>query len=873
VACDPGIIAAHVTLSSGTALGPYSIVAPIGAGGMGEVYRARDNRLDRSVAIKILPPALASGTMRARFEREAKAISALTHPNICAVYDVGNHDGVEYLVLEYLEGETLADRLARGPLPLSQVVRYGSEIAQALHHAHRRGITHRDLKPGNVMLTASGAKLLDFGLAKLMEPSGEMASETLTRKELITAEGTVVGTLPYMSPEHVEGRTVDHRSDIFSLGVMLYEMATGGRPFTGGSQAAVIASILSTDPPTQSSMPPALDRIIRTALEKNPDERWQSAQDVARQLRWISESSSPVAVGPSRSKRRLVLPLALVGAVLAAGAAGWAIGARKRPVAMNASRFSVLVPSELRLTEHPEFPAVAISPDSRTVAFQAWSGKESAIYIRSLDSTEVKRVEGTAGAAGPFWSSDSQWLGFTAAGKLWKTKPRGGSPQVLCAIPSNGANASWQGDTILFSERPGTRTAIYRVSASGGEPVAVTKLDTSRREWRHAAPHLLEDGKHFLYLSMIDGSIDRALILASLDGPLRKQLVTNTSFARTAGDRLLYVRGGTLISQRFTTADGAVGEPTALAQHIRSFYPTGIASFDVSRDGTVVYTSDTTTGRLTLFDRRGAEIREFEHDGVPYVLDVSPDGRRAAVTMNSAGGALDIWLYDVRRGLRDRITGEEGVETHPAFTPDGKAVVYSVGMGSMPRLVLRTLSAPTASPVGAQGQFQIGASVAPDGKSVYHSVRGHQTKQDIVRTALGPNTRSVTVIASKADESNPAISPDGRFLAYMSDITGAGEIYVGDLSTGDRVRVSTHGGYLARWNGDGSELYYVSTDNRIMAVKPGANRRWDEVSVAELFQTAMDVGGIDALPDGQSFVISQWKAGAADAHLHVISGW
>src|SRR5688572_13903002 len=409
------IIAGKMNVASGTVLGPYEILSPIGAGGMGEVYRARDTRLDRVVAIKVLPPGVASGPARARFEREAKAISGLSHPNICALYDVGHHDGVDYLVMEYLEGESLADKLSRGPLPLSQVVRYGAEIAQALHHAHRRGITHRDLKPGNVMITAGGAKLLDFGLAKLVEPSGETSeqSETITRQESITAEGTIVGTLPYMSPEHVEGKEVDHRSDIFSLGVMLYEMATGRRPFSGGSQAALVASILSSDPPSGAIGTPLLDRVIRTALEKNPDDRWQSAHDLGRELRWLSDPSATTLPAAPRPRVRLPMLVALPMLAIVAGLIGWGIARRGSAPTSSTSpiRLSLLLPPDVRFSWTAEINLMSISPDGRAVAFTSQAGDESALFVRSLDSSEVHKIEGTEGAAGPFWSPDGAWLG------------------------------------------------------------------------------------------------------------------------------------------------------------------------------------------------------------------------------------------------------------------------------------------------------------------------------------------------------------------------------------------------------------------------------------------------------------------------------
>jgi eukaryotic-like serine/threonine-protein kinase len=406
-----------VTLANGTTLGPYEIVAPLGAGGMGEVYRARDTRLERSVAIKILPEGLASDPgVRARFEREAKAISGLMHPNICALYDLGRQNGVDYLVMEYLEGETLASRIARGPLSTTQVLRYGAEIAQALHHAHRRGITHRDLKPGNVMLTSSGAKLLDFGLAKLAHAERVAPHDALTeaQRNPLTAEGTIVGTLPYMAPEQIEGRELDPRSDIFSLGVILYEMATGQRPFGGTSSAALAASILSSDPPSQPAIPPQLDRVIRTALEKEPDQRWQTAHDLARQLRWIGEpsSGSQTIAGPAPKRR---WPMIAAGALIAivAGATVWSLARHFAPSALPSVRLSVALPAGYTLYRSLDSKGFAISGDGGKIVLAAVHGGTRSLFVRTLESAALQKLDGTDGAISPFWSSDGAWIGYS----------------------------------------------------------------------------------------------------------------------------------------------------------------------------------------------------------------------------------------------------------------------------------------------------------------------------------------------------------------------------------------------------------------------------------------------------------------------------
>ena len=864
-----------MSITNGTALGPYEIVEPLGAGGMGEVYRARDTRLERSVAIKVLPQGIASGTMRARFDREAKAISGLTHANICALYDVGHQDGIDYLVMEYLEGETLADKIARGPLPLSQVLRYGAEIAQALHHAHRRGITHRDLKPGNVMITAGGVKLLDFGLAKLAETPHEISgeSQTMTRKDPLTAEGTIVGTLPYMSPEHVEGKIVDHRSDIFSLGVMLYEMATGRRPFTGGSQPALIASILSSDPPPQASIPPALDRVIRTALEKDPDERWQTAQDLARQLRWLSESSSieQPAIAP-RARRRVMLAAAVALAMIGAVVTMWAMMRRRASFPPAAIRLSVALPPGLDLARSPESNSFAISPDGQTIAVLAVDGGKRAIYLRRLDSQEVKKLDGSDFAWAPFWSPDGLWIGYSARGKLWKTRATGGTTQALCDV-AGGAVGSWQGDTIVLTDLPGGRPVVRRVSAAGGESVPVTKLNTAEGEVRHTFPHLLPDGKHFLYVAAIEGTAERRLMLASLDSSRATPIAVNVSGARFADGRLLYVREGRLYAQPFDVESGLSGDPKLLAEDVSFFIMTGRATFDASANGVLAYATNTRSGRLAVVDRKGKDVNVLEREGSFYHLDVSFDGKKAAVSVRSRGTDLqDIWTYDLTRGVGDRFTSDPGVETGPAWAPDGRSIVYGVATGGPPQLIRRAIADRSLTPIRASGAFQTAGSFSRDGKSLYYTRRdGYSVR--IARIALDGSNRSEVVVDDPSFwEQDAQISPDGRWLAFASEASGVLEVYVQNLASGERVRLSKSGGYFGRWRKDGGELFYVAPDNTVVGVVPREGA-WDQAVATELFRVRNNIEGFDVVPDGQSFVLAEWKPSPADGLIHVATGW
>jgi serine/threonine protein kinase/Tol biopolymer transport system component len=873
-----------MTLPSGRTLGPYEIVSLIGAGGMGEVYRARDRRLDRIVAIKVLPSALgAKPELRERFEREARAISALSHPAICALYDLGHDDGLEYLVMEYLEGESLAERISRGPLPASQLLRYGEQIADALQSAHRAGITHRDLKPGNIMLTATGAKLLDFGLAKFVEAEGRIFSADsapATRLGPLTAEGTIVGTYQYMSPEQLECRTVDHRSDLFALGVILYEMATGQRPFRGDSPASVIAAVLSSDPAPirtlQPAAPPALERIIHTALEKKPDDRWQTAHDIGRQLRWIHESSLTTESTAAAPRRARSLPLAAIVAITAIAAALLTWGAT-RLIPAKASRSGVIrlqfaPPPGMPMRHSPDLSDFAISPDGASLVFASTGGTPGALFLRRLDSYDVHKVEGSEGAMSPFWSSDSRWIGYTANGKLWKTRAAGGAPpQVIGDAAASGARASWNGRTILFSDW--TRKEIYRISSDGGVPVRVTTVRPG--EWRHTWPAFLGDGRHFLYLSQATGSLDRQLRLASLDSPAESVLATNVSFARVLGDDdVLYVRDGKLLSQQVDVAKGkAIGETTAIANDIESFYVTARADFDASRSGVLVYRTDTSTARLVQRDRKGVETRLVDDQELFWDHALSPDGRKAAVTVeNRATGLMDIWIYDLARGIRDRFTSEPAMEVSPAWSPDGRSIIYAQGDGgSFPHLVRRAIGAATSEEIVPAGDFQFSPAFSPDGATLYYE-SDSQKMNVIGRRSLKTGATDLPV-HSGFNEGQPSVSPDGRWLAFTCTASGAYEVYVQSLAgDGSRIRISTRGGLSPHWRGDSKELFYVSPERAIVSVVPGPRGGWEDATTAELFRVPSRVRGFDVTPDGSSFLISDWTPGAADDLYHVVVG-
>ena len=866
---------------TGRTLGPYELGPLLGAGGMGEVYRATDTRLGRTVAVKVLPPEVTTTPeRRMRFEREARAIAALSHPHICAIHDVGTAGDVEYLVMEYLEGETLAERIQRGPLPATQVLRYGVQIAEALAQAHRAGIVHRDLKPGNIMLTASGVKLLDFGLAKSVAAAQGGQNDVRTEITPLTSEHSIIGTLHYMSPEQVEGRALDQRTDIFALGVILYEMATGQRPFNGNTRTAVMSAIVSSDPAPlralQPAVPLALERIITTALEKNPDDRWQTAHDVARQLRWLENTTSTSGESAiqqqQQTRRHVPMALVLIGVAALAALATW--GAMK----MLARGSSTSPPTSLELSTPPEItPAsvpdvnpFALSPDGRALCFAGFANGQRALYVRDLGAYDVVKIEGSEDGAGPFWSSDGQWIGFSARGKLWKTKRSGNAPpEPLCDVTMAGAIASWAGDTILFGDAPSGRGEIYRVSASGGQPVAITK--PARGEWRQTWPYLLPDGKRFIYLALSADTIDRQIILSTLDGAKRSVLLTNVSQVRLSGpDQLMFVRDGKLLAQHFDLDNGkAIGEAESVAGDVAYFYPSARADFDAVPAGVVIWRTDTHNGTLSIVDRAGNEKKVVD-SGRFFDLSVAGDGGRAAVTVIDRGTGLgDVWLYDLHRGLRDRFTTDAGMEFSPVWSSDRRTIFYASAQGgTVPRVMRLDVGGSAPAVLTQEGRFRWPTSVTPDDSALYFVERNLRTKNDIFMLPLSGGQEQA-VLSSEFNESDPRISPDGKWLAYSSDATGRREIYVRDATR--RVRVSAEGGAHPRWSADGRELYYVSGANALSAAR-SASGNWDDAAAAPLLRTRAEIVDYAPLPD-QTFIIIEETPGPRDSLFHLILGW
>jgi eukaryotic-like serine/threonine-protein kinase len=875
-------------LAPGTHLGPYEITAPLGAGGMGEVYRARDRRLDRTVAVKILRAQLSADPVRKqRFEREAKTISSLNHPHICVLYDVGHQDGMDYLVMECVEGETLVQRLTRGPLPLEQVLRFGMQIADALDKAHRSGVVHRDLKPGNIMLTATGAKLLDFGLAK---PAAAQASAATVSVQTapITEEGTIVGTFQYMSPEQVEGKEVDGRSDIFSLGGVLYEMVTGKRAFEGKSQLSVASAILEKEPEPISAAKPmtprALDHAVRKCLAKLPDERWQSASDLASQLKWISESASQageagrVPVARRRWERAgWLLAGTLFLLLMATGVALWN-ASKKRPTPPTSMYFHASVP----------FAAndLALSPDGRMLALVAYSAQANNYVLWTYDvgGRRTGSLDGTQEASYPFWSPDGRSIGFFADGKLKKIDLRGRQAQVLCDAP-NGRGGTWNRDGVIVFT-PDSFGGLSRVSASGGAPVQMTQPDGSRFETSHRWPVFLPDGRHFIYLAAnFTGKLEyNAIFLGSLDSQERRLLVsTSANAAYAEPGYLLYLQDKTLVAQPFDRLRYVLsGEPHTLSADVLYTHLVDRAVFSVSSDTVLVIQTGkgAVLSQLTWFDRNGKPVGRAGATGSYGNVRLSPDGRRVAVDQtNPDGRNVDILILEPDGVATTRLTFDPSAHSTPIWSPNGKQILFSWNRKFGAQLYLK----PTDGSGSEEEAADLGAGFpvntwdwSRDGK--YVLVR----KGNELWYLSWPERVARPLLQAKWTVQNAQFSPDGRWMAYTSNETGNMEIYVSPFpSANGKWQVSSAGGEEPRWRQDGKELFYLSAEGKMMAVAVTKGASFKAEAPVALFQTerrrqpvsSFAVFSYDVSGDGQRFLIITKVDEANAAPLSVFLNW
>jgi eukaryotic-like serine/threonine-protein kinase len=877
-----------VTLSAGTRLGPYELVAPVGAGGMGEVYRAKDTRLDRTVAVKVLPAHLsASSDSRQRFEREAKTISQLQHPHICALFDVGHQDGVEFLVMEFLEGETLAERIRKGPLPFDEVLEHGVEIADALDKAHRQGIVHRDLKPGNVMLTKGGVKLLDFGLAKVVAPLGKSSEGSLgtlptQAPSSLTREGTILGTFQYMAPEQLEGKEADARTDIFALGCVLYEMATGQRAFKGESQASLISSIMNSQPPpvwkAAPTTPVGFDRVVRTCLAKDPDDRWQSAADAARQLEWTSEDSSdrtsPDAPIPSPRRWREGLAWLVAAAAIVAAVATPLFRRPQKPA--DLVRLTLAAPPGFQLGE-----AAALSPDGRRIAFVADdAGGKTSLWIRTLDGLGSKQILGTENARFPFWSPDSRSIAFFSNQRLRRIDSDGGSAQTICRS-GLGFGGTWNRDgTILFSSAFGTE--ILQVPAAGGTPVPATALVASRGDSAHLWPVFLPDGRHFVFLARNFDPEKATIALASL-GSKDSQPLFRSDTASVWADPgyLLFAREGSLLAQKFDLGKLRIdGEAAPVAERIRFWTPESALLASASSNGTLLYGLWNHQKRLVSLDRRGRELGTLGEVGDYEEVVMSPDGSRLAVSRRDAarGQNLDIWILDAVSGVGSRLTSDRTDEFSTAWFPDGQSIAYITEHAGFYDFSARPAGGGTERTLVRERYDKTFPDISPDGRFLVFMSAEQGGYGDLAYVALAGNSRPTRLTStSEFDESKPVFSPDSRWLAYESDESGQAEVYVRRFPDGASQRVSANGGGIPIWRRDGKELFFQSRSGTLTSVAVRETESRLEIGPPQpLFDLRLSDAQLpfrrkyDVSPDGERFVVIR-RAPDSDPDMVVVT--
>jgi serine/threonine protein kinase/Tol biopolymer transport system component len=862
---------------------------------MGEVYRARDTRLDRSVAIKILPAHLSADPARKlRFEREAKTVSALNHPNICSLFDVGSQDGTDFLVMECIEGESLADRLAKGPLPTEQVLKIGTEIADALDKAHRSGVVHRDLKPGNIMLTKTGAKLLDFGLAKpTIAPAGAVTLTNVAANSPVTEQGTIVGTFQYMSPEQVEGKELDGRSDIFSLGTVLYEMLTGQRAFEGKSQFSVASAILEKEPAPISTIKPltprSLDHVVRRCLAKDPDDRWQTARDLALELKSISSAdpsapSSAAALPRTRKKNRREL-LAWSLAVLATIAALAIFFGRPDAAAPAFPVFSSIIPPAGTTFEIEGDMGTqpALSPDGSSLVF----GAGGELWLRSLRTGSERTLPGAHGAMNPFWSPNGLSVGFFADGKLKTLEVNTGVVRSLCNAPAARGGAWGSSGVILFTPR--SRDVIHQVPVTGGASAPITKLDTKLHS-THRWPFFLPDGQHFLYVASNHSSPQgeqNGIYVGSLDGKLNRFLVASLAGAAYAQGNLLYVKDSTLLAQPFDLDSLSLsGSPHPVVDGVVLDLGVWHSTFTASQlSNTLIFQTGAATAqsRIEWVDRSGKHLSFVGDQGVFLGPRLSKDGQRFLVA--SGDPTHDVWLFNSSGPQKTRLTFDGFIAGEPTWSPDGSRFTVTLGLpNSRFRIVTRSSSGAGES-ISLQELPSSDSATdwSPDGRYLLtESVNLTSGDSEISIVTLDPREKPrLLPVANTGTQTSGQFSPDGRFIAFTMLANGTPQIFVVPFSAGNGMwQASSDGGHWPRWSRDGKQLFFVSMRNEMMTVD--IHERGDSIEAGHpvrLFSFRPSVRvyrsgmiGYDVSPDGKRFLLVV----AADENnrpLTVLQNW
>jgi Tol biopolymer transport system component len=870
----------------GSRLGPYEILAPLGAGGMGEVYKARDTRLDRVVAIKVLPAQLSSDPQfRDRFDREARAISALDHPHICALYDIGEQDGTSFLVMQYLEGDTLQDRLTKGALPLDQALQYAIQIADALVAAHRAGIVHRDLKPGNVMLTKSGAKLLDFGLAKASGPvvAGAGLSMLPTTPPNLTAQGTILGTFQYMAPEQLEGQEADARTDVFAFGAVVYEMLTGKKAFQGKSQASLIGAIMHATPQpiaaAQPLAPAALERAVRTCLAKDPDERWQSAGDLKRELQWITEDGSHTIPGPAGARRKARESLAWSLAMLAVLVAmGISVLYLRAPRPANAIvRLNVLPPVGAVRNIYGGF---AVSPDGQLLAFTAkGAAGVSRIFVRHMDAAEAQPLAGTDNATLPFWAPDSRSFGFAKEGGLYRAALDGSAPRRLCSVPGNIFRGGTWGSrgVIVFAS---TGSGLLRVPDTGGMPTPVTTLDATTKESAHVLPSFLPDGRHVLFLALTQGQGSRGIIwVTAIDDPARTRIVESWGGAEYAAGWLLSTTGPPrgLVAQPFGPDRLTLqGTPQPVRDRLPPANTNGQSGFSVSSNGVlVVDRPPPTLHQLVWVDRAGRPLGTLGPSATINAFALAPDeGRVVTEVLDNDSLKRDLWLYENGREEGTRLTYEGASKSRPLWAHDGRHIYFRDD------LELRTLALGVSAETRFEnpGAFASFEDVTRDDRYVVFA--STTVPRAIWIQRVGDAGERRALVQDRFDAHYPRVSPDSRWLTYTLRLPRGEEVFVQPFDRpGDRVQVSAKGGIGPVWRDDGRELYYEGPEG-MMAVPMSERAGALEAGTPQkLFtvRTQAFVGNqphnVEAAAHGQKFLVNTIVGDSDSVPLEVTLNW
>ena len=884
-----------MALTAGTRLGPYEIVSPLGSGGMGEVYRARDTRLGRDVAVKILHSDLtADAEVRNRFEREARTISGLNHPNICTLFDVGRQGDTAYLVMELVDGETLAQRLSAGPLPTAEVLRLGAQIADALERAHRAGVIHRDLKPGNVMLTRSGAKLMDFGLARptlVAGSHGGAMTQSPTIAQPLTAQGTIVGTFQYMAPELLAGREADARADLWALGCVLYEMATGKSAFDGKSQAHLIAAIMNQEPPSMTNLapmtPPALDQLVRALLAKDPEDRIQTAHDVRLQLQWIAEGGSKGGVpAPVAARRRFRERTGWVVAsvlFLVAGVLAWQLLAHQAPPA-SPKRVTILPPENANIDDEESF--TSISPDGKSIAFVATDSSGSTqLWRRDLAESRAHPLAGTDQAALPFWSPDSRFIGFFADGKLKKVDVQGRNVEALCDAP-DGRGGTWNSrGVILFS--PTSRGGLWSVPQSGGRATVVLVPDSARGEAGVRFPSFLPDGTHFFYASMT-GSDSIATRLGSLNGGKTSWVLNSdggTIYAEPG--HVLFGRNSNLMLQAFDPGSGRPrGDPRilGLAPGVTSYPGSPVAT--VSRNGIIAQRHRTAPSFVpTWLDRGGHRLGDVPvAAGFYFQTALSPDQQKIAMMRISEGSAADIWTMDLGTGRTNRLTDLPYAE-NPVWSHDGKTIAFSALTGRLRNIYLVPAGGGRDPElyVAAKTSFLDAVGWTPDGAYFVYRDLDAQTGEDVWAVHESGDRKPYPLLHSRWHELDAQLSPDGHWISYRSNESGRAELYIASFPSLDtRARVSTEGagsgprsesgrGY---WRRDGREIVWIGGDGlTVMSASVETAGGLRIGSPHRLFTLPQGAISLTPAADVQRFLILEPRNTREGSSIQLIMDW